>query len=54
MCKLANIVGHTTEGAGDDSHPFDIAALRPLLADAEVQAWLADMRRAGLAPLPRK
>lgn len=53
-CKLASIVAHVEEGTGPDAHPFDLMALHSLLSDAELKVWMASMRRASLAPLPRR
>jgi len=41
---------HGSEGG----HPFDWIALRGLLADPEVRAWVAEMTRLGFAPVKRE
>lgn len=53
LCKLASIAVHVDEATSDDAHHFDVAALRSLLADREVQDWLEAMGKEGLAPVKR-
>ena len=52
LCKLGSILIHVEEGMADAGHPFDVIALRTLLADHEVKAFLAELDR--LALLPKK
>lgn len=53
LAKLASIVVHIDEGAGAGGHQYDWVALRSLLADPEVQAWIESMSAKGLAPKRR-
>lgn len=52
LCKLGSIAVHAEEFLSEDRHEFDLVALRQLLADSDVKAWLRDMDR--LAMLPKK
>lgn len=40
LIKVASIVVHADEFLSDGGHTFDIEAMKPLLRDEEVQAWL--------------
>jgi hypothetical protein len=51
LCKLGSIIVHAEEGASAQGHPFDVIALRQLLADPEVKQWLDDMAAAALLPV---
>jgi hypothetical protein len=53
LCKLSSIVSHAKEAHGTDGHPFDVVALRQLLADAEVNEWLDEMLKHGFASVAR-
>lgn len=53
LCKLGSIIVHIDEGASKDGHHFDVIAMRTLMADPEVKAWLADMGAASLLPVKR-
>ena len=53
LCKLGSIVVHADEMLSADGHAFDAAALRSLLADADVQSWCIDMASMALVPLKR-
>jgi hypothetical protein len=52
LAKIGSILARVEEGAGEGGGAFDWPALRSLLADREVQDWLAGMRDAGLLPKP--
>ena len=54
LCKLGSIVVHVEEGAGEDGHAYDWAAIRSLLADREVQGWIEGMRNKALVPVKRR
>ena len=54
LCKLGSIVVHADEGLSNDGHPFDLTALRGLLGDPEVVAWLKGMQAAAFLPVKRK
>lgn len=51
--KLASLVVHADEYTSPHAHPFDGDAIRALLADADVQAWLAGFDPA-LLPVKRE
>lgn len=53
LVKLGSIVVHADEAVSDGSHQFDIAAIKSLVADREVQAWLAAMDAASFLPVRR-
>lgn len=52
LAKLGSIAQHIDEASGENGHEFDLVAVRSLLADSEVMAWLDKMDKQGL--LPRK
>lgn len=49
--KLASIVVHADELTSPGKHPFDELALRQLIEDAEVAAWIKSL--GPLAPVKR-
>lgn len=51
LCKLGSIVVHADEMTEPGAHEFDHTALRTLIADADVQAWIKKM--GPLLPLKR-
>lgn len=51
QAKLAAIVVHADEMLGPDGHHFDTAALRALVVDPEVAAWVESL--GPLAPVKR-
>ena len=52
--KLGSIAQHVDEGLlGPRGHPFDLEALRTLLADPEVSAWLGQMYAMAMLPVKR-
>ena len=53
LVKLGSIAVHAQEAAGPLGHPLDLEAMKPLLADPEVAAWLDEMGRLALIPLRR-
>lgn len=53
LVKLGSIAVHVDEALSNQGHQFDIEALKPLLADREVQAWLASMDNKAFLPLRR-
>lgn len=52
-CKLASIAVHAEEYLSPHGHDFDRVALLNNLADPAVRAWLAEMAKAGFAPVKR-
>ena len=53
LCKLGSIAVHASELLSADGHTFDRAALKGLLADTEVEQWLAQMDALALVPKRR-
>lgn len=53
LCKLGSIAVHAEEGTSKKGHEFDITALKSLLMDAEVMAWLKAMDDLALIPKKR-
>ncbi len=51
--KLASIAVHTDEMLSDGGHAFDAEAIRTLLADPEVVAYLDVLRPLALLPVKR-
>ena len=51
-CKLASVVVHADEASGPDAHHFDLGALKTVVDDAEVKAWLLSL--GPLAPVKRR
>jgi|CXWL01.1.fsa_nt_gi hypothetical protein len=43
LCKLGSIAVHIEEALSIKGHPFDIEALKVLIHDPDVQAWLKAM-----------
>lgn len=54
LCKLGSIAVHAEELMSADGHQFDAAAIRTILSDAEVRAWLKAMDRMSFLPKKRK
>ena len=53
LAKVGSILTHVEEANGPGGHPFDVAAIKALIADPEVQGWLDGMRANNLLPLKR-
>lgn len=53
LCKLGSAIVHAEELLSPDSHAFDQDALRAILADPEVSAWISQMNEMALLPLKR-
>lgn len=53
LCKLGSIAVHVEEALSPDGRDADRVAIQALLADGEVQEWLAAMDAAALLPLKR-
>lgn len=53
LCKLGSVIVHADELLSPHGHEFDREALRGVLDDAEVQAWLRGMGEMALIPLKR-
>lgn len=51
--RLASIATHAAEAISNGGHPADIQAIEGLLTDAEVQAYLGQLRSLALLPVPR-
>jgi hypothetical protein len=53
LAKLGSILVHVDEASGASGHDFDWIAVRSLMADSEVQAWLTSMDAMGFLPKKR-
>lgn len=56
LVKLGSIAVHAdeiTENDGKNTEPVDIAAIRSLLSDPDILAWIAEMSAAGFLPVKR-
>lgn len=53
LCKLGSIVVHADEAMSPHGHQFDAVALKGLIADPEVSAWLDGMRKGAFLPVKR-
>ena len=51
LCKLGSIAVHADEMTEPGGHPFDVTAMRQLLADPEVKEWIVAM--GAMLPLKR-
>jgi hypothetical protein len=54
LCKLGSIVVHADEGTSSERHHFDLIALKELLFDQEVVAWLNAMDKLAMIPQKRR
>ena len=43
LCKLGSIVVHADEYTSGGGHPFDKEAIRAIVTDPEVMAWIKAM-----------
>jgi hypothetical protein len=53
LLKLGSIAVHVDEMLSPEGHAFDREAIKSLLGDAEVQAWLRDMDKMAYLPVRR-
>lgn len=53
LVKLGSIAVYAGEYVGGDGHDFDLQAIKALVADREVRAWLAAMDAAAFLPIRR-
>lgn len=53
LVKVGSIVVHADEALSPHGHTFDIEAIKPLLADPDVAAWIAAGTAAAMLPLKR-
>ena len=53
LCKLASVVVHVDELYSAGDHEFDRVALNAVINDREVQQWIEEMRKLGMAPVKR-
>lgn len=53
LCKLGSIAVHADEFLSPDGHQFDADAIRALLKDPEVSAWIGQMGAAAMVPRKR-
>ena len=53
LCKLGSIIVHMEEATEPGGHEFDVHTMKQLMADPEVEQWLADMRAMAMLPVKR-
>jgi hypothetical protein len=53
LIKLGSLAVHADELLSPKGHDFDRVALKQLLADPEVVAWLAEMGKMAFLPVKR-
>jgi len=53
LVKLGSIAVHIEEAMSAKGHHFDLVALRQLVSDPEVKAWLREMDKMALVPRKR-
>lgn len=53
LSKLGSIVVHVGEATSKDAHEFDWVAIRQLLSDEEVRAWIEAMDKMAFLPKMR-
>lgn len=53
LSKLASLAVHVEELQSPSGTPDDAAAIRSLLADAEINEWISEMRKMALIPVKR-
>jgi hypothetical protein len=53
LVKLGSIARHVEEALGAGGHPHDLAAVKSLLEDPEVQAWMGAADALALLPVKR-
>ncbi len=51
--KIGSILVHADEATASKGHPFDVVAIRSLIDDPEVQAFLGLLRKYALLPVKR-
>jgi hypothetical protein len=54
LAKVGSICQHVDEGMSANGHAFDLVAVKALLADSEVSAWLDAVHKLALLPVRRK
>lgn len=54
LCKLGSIAVHAEEFMSPDGHDFDRVALKQLIADPDVVAWVNAMGAMAMIPKKRK
>lgn len=53
LVKLGSIIVHADEALSPHGHSFDLDAIKPLLADPDVIAWIKAGTAAAMLPLKR-
>lgn len=54
LCKLGSLIVHVDEASDPlGGHKFDAIVFKQLLGDAEVTAWMDQMRALGMLPVKR-
>jgi hypothetical protein len=54
LCKLGSLAVHVDEFLSTDSHQFDLTAIKQILVDDELTAWIDSMNKLALLPVKRK
>lgn len=52
--KVGSILVHVEEGLSEDRHHFDWEAVKVLLAQSDVTAWIASLQKIALVPVKRR
>lgn len=53
LVKLGSIAVHADEFTSPGGHEYDLQAMKQLLSDPEVTAWIASGTKAAMLPLKR-
>jgi hypothetical protein len=53
LCKLGSLAAHTKEMMNNRGHAFDLNAIQGLIADPDLNAWMEEMQKLALVPVPR-
>ena len=54
QAKIGSILVHFEEALSDGGHHFDLDTARGLLAQADIQEWLEELRKMALVPVKRR
>lgn len=52
--KVGSILVHIEEATSDDGHPFDMEAVKALIRQPDVVAWIASLQKIALVPVKRR
>jgi hypothetical protein len=51
--KVGSVLVHVDEFTSVDGHPFDMEAIKALLAQPDVVAWISSLQKLALVPVKR-